>query len=658
MENKKGFVRLFSNYCDCYEVVDVDTGLYGRMTFLNMKMFDGSMTEDYKVALERQITRAVHPMDQAKAREMLGLLNLRHLFDIGRIRENYLFRSYDQRNSVVYIEIQIRLYYSGKQRVALITVKNLTAFQDKNEAMAREIQRRKSEDPDPEVNKEELLYQMAKDIRRPIHNIIGMCKIASINENSGKFHECIDAVQQESLRVLSMVDEVADMSRLAEHQMILHPVLFHLAEETQLIAGSVAAKLQEKDLRLRVYVDNIRFEHLVGDVERIRQVYTNILLNEIKDAYPGTIIKVMIRELDYYNSQNTVIQLTFENKGKGMDPELLESMEYPFHRRPGQHNWGISGEGYGIPLAKELVLLMDGHFLCESTPDVGTRITVTLEREHRGESAYKVEPELQHIKLLLLNNDELLARDAVEILNKMGVSAETMDIQYLTNQPQDIRLKLLKPYDVIMFPREIVDESDIRYLRDQLGDKAPKLILTAYDWDALETVEDMDAYLKKPFYASSLRLALQQAMGLISSEDRWEQPLWLKNTNILVVEDNEQNQEILVELLKNVGCNIRVAENGFVAREIIRHKPEIYFDLVIMDIIMPLMDGYEATQEIRKLPMEYTSTLPIVALSASTSWEDKQKCVQCGMDEHLNKPIEVKKLHQVLRKFLAHKCLQ
>ncbi len=658
MKNDQGIVRFFSDYGDCYEVVDLDTGKLGRMTFLNMRMLDGIMTMDYSTALARQISDVVYKEDQPKAAEMLGLMNLRHLFDIGSTKECYILRAFDHNRSIVDIEVQVRLYFCSKQRIALITTKNLTLIEARSGQLANEIIHRKNEDLSQGVNKEELLYQLAKDIRNPIHNIIGMCKMTSITEHTGVFSDCVGEVQQESFRILNMVEDVADMSRIAEKQLHLHPNLINMAQMTQDVAGELSLKLKEKDLKLRVYVDNIRFERIIADTQRVHQIYKNVVLNAIKDSYPGTIIKVIIRQLDYYNKKNIIMQVTCENEGYGMKPALVEGLENPFYKTDKKEGWGVAGEGYGLPLAKELTLLMDGHFLVETKENVGTRITVTCEREYRGISAYEVEDKLKHIKLLLLNNDALLAKDAVEILRRMEIYAETMDIKELLDLSMQERLDSLAVYDVIMVPRDIINLDHVAYMRQQLKENAPKLILTAYEWDALEQIEGMDAYLKKPFYASSLRIALKQALGLISKEDEEEKPLWMLHTNILVVEDNEQNQEVLVQLLKSVGCNIRVAENGLVALEILKQKPENYFHMVIMDIVMPLMDGYEATVKIRELPLEYTKHVPIIALSSSSSWEDKERCKASGMNEHLEKPINVKKLQMILRKFLADKCLQ
>ena len=404
-------------------------------------------------------------------------------------------------------------------------------------------------------------------------------------------------------------------------------------------------------------MEKMDHESVMGDRTRIQQVFLNLLTNAVKYTPKGGRIQVFLKE-EHAQSPNTgAFMLAVEDNGVGIAPEFLKEVFQPFAREDSSRTTNIHGTGLGLAISKNIVDLMGGDISVESAPGKGSRFTVRFELELGPEPEKDLGDE-RHLHILMADADEVCCRRVAADLEHMGHRADIA----LTGPGAAQRVigcaREGAGYDWMLLNWDLPEANALQTLeaiRGALGDETPKCVFTAYDVAAVEK-QGREAgargFLTKPIFRSRLQTLLGQdsqgETGAAIEPMEALKGLALRGKRILMVEDNALNREIAAELLGVTGAEIETAENGREALNTVRSRPG-EFDLVLMDIQMPVMNGYEAAQAIRALRRPDTDALPIVALTANAFDEDVLRSRKAGMNAHLSKPLDIRKLVETLR---------
>ena len=506
--------------------------------------------------------------------------------------------------------------------------------------------------------KSRFLANMSHDIRTPMNAIMGMTTIAKSNLNDPKrMAECLDTIARSGKLLLELIDEMLDMGRIESGKMMLSREAFRWPELMDETLALVRGEVRRRGHSLSVHMEKMDHESVMGDKTRIQQVFLNLLSNAVKYTPNGGKIQVFLKE-EHAQSPNTgAFMLAVEDNGVGIAPEFLKEIFQPFAREDSSRTTNIHGTGLGLAIAKNIVDLMGGDISVESAPGKGSRFTVRFELELGPEPEKDLGTE-HRLHILMADADEVCCRRVAADLEHMGHRADIA----LTGPGAAQRVigcaREGAGYDLMLLNWDLPEANALQTLeaiRGALGDETPKCVFTAYDVAAVEK-QGREAgawgFLTKPIFRSRLQTLLGQdsegETGAAIEPIEALKGLALRGKRILLVEDNALNREIAAELLSVTGAEIETAENGREALNTVRSRPG-EFDLVLMDIQMPVMNGYEAAQAIRALHRPDTDRLPIVALTANAFDEDVLRSRKAGMNAHLSKPLDIRKLVKTLR---------
>ena len=505
--------------------------------------------------------------------------------------------------------------------------------------------------------KSDFLSSMSHDIRTPLNAIIGMTTIAQSHmDQTERVADCLEKISLSSRHLLSLINDILDMSRIESGKMTLNPEEFTMAEFLHELMAVFQPQADKKHQKVDLDFTGIRCERVRGDQLRIQQVLINILSNAVKFTPKEGTISLLVRETgEKYKTGGSYAYYEFviEDSGMGMSPEFLAKLFQPFERsdRVGR----IQGTGLGMTITHNLVEMMNGTISVVSQEDHGTRFTVTLPLEQLDSPEEGME-ELRGLRLLAadlpsgLPHLRELAEDLGMKCDVCTTAAQAIDLA------AQAHLEGRDYFAIILGWRlPVVDGMQAcRELRAILGDDVPILLTSSYEWpysgDEMRKY-GVSAFVPKPLFRSRLcqtLIAFTEA-GRADSQGGDGQEELFTGRLVLLVEDNELNREIAVELLDMLGVKTECAENGRQAVEMFSASVEGHYDLVFMDIQMPVMDGYAAARAIRALPRSDSGAIPIVAMTANAFVEDIRACEQAGMNAHVAKPISPQQLTDVLR---------
>ena len=414
--------------------------------------------------------------------------------------------------------------------------------------------------------------------------------------------------------------------------------------------------------RLEFYIDtaDVVNEHVMCDKLRLNQVLLNLLSNAMKFTKPGGLVGVRIVQKG--NASEGIASYEFEVKdsGIGMSKEFLEHVFEPFERERTSTVSGIQGTGLGMAITKNIVDMMNGTISVESEEGKGTTFTVALQfKTCTGSVRQDVIPELNELRALVADDDFNTCSSVTKMLSIIGMRPDwttsgkeaVLRVQLAAEQGDEYAVYII---DWLMPDMNGVEV--VRRIRGIIGDDKPIIILTAYDWSDIEkeAIEaGVTAFCSKPIFLSELREILESPFVVRNTDDTTEEePISFEGKKILLVEDNELNQEIAVEILGETGFVIEVADDGVVAVEKMKEAKPGQYDLILMDIQMPKMDGYEATRQIRAMDDPELANIPIIAMTANAFDEDKKEALNAGMNGHIAKPIDIPVLLEVLHEIL------
>ena len=505
--------------------------------------------------------------------------------------------------------------------------------------------------------KSRFLSNMSHDIRTPMNAIIGMVSIGlnHIDEKS-RVHDCLNKIQTASSHLMSLVNDVLDMSRIDSGRLVLGEEDFSLADLVHEVAVIVAPQAAQKGQSLKLEIGEILAEELVGDPLRLRQIVVNIVGNAVKYTQEGGSIQLSLAQRpggEWEGARRVWVDFQCRDNGMGMSPDFLQRIFLPFERVRNEQVSKIEGTGLGMSIVKNLVDQMGGEITVESREGEGSLFTVSAPLPVSRSAREPALPQGQSVLVAEAGDsrfeqiERCLRAGGLEVLReKAGMDA----VARLTEAKYEGRMSC-----ALLLGQELSDMAPLdlaAHVRQLAGADFPILLVSGQDWAQIEyraTRAGVSAFVPCPLFKSRLLGALSQLIG--SGGDTGDpagRDADYSEYRVLLVEDNELNREIAGELLGMTGVQVETAEDGKQAVEKFSAAPEGYYDLIFMDVQMPVMDGYQATRRIRDLPRRDAGSVWIVAMTANAFVEDIRRSREAGMNEHISKPVELERLRDVL----------
>ena len=547
----------------------------------------------------------------------------------------------------------------------------LVTIQDATEAKTKEIMSRVAlEDAFRAAEhaskaKSDFLNSMSHDIRTPMNSIMGLTAIAGMHVNNpDRVRECLGNITSASKHLLGLINEVLDMAKIESGTIGLNEEPFVLSESIESLITLMNPQIAAKHQELKIDVTEIKHEHVIGDQTRLQQVFVNIMGNSIKFTPEGGQIGLRIAELESRIPGSGCYEFTFTDTGCGMSPEFLKTVFEPFTRANDSRTTKIEGTGLGMAIVKSVVSLMSGTVDVESVEGEGTTFTVVVHLKLRDGEQEDLSA-LKDVRVLVVDDDTAACEGACVLLEDIGMRSAFalsgqagVDAVVKAQEQKD-------PFKAVILDWRMPEMSGIeaaRRIREAASGVIPIIILSAYDWSMIEQEArevGVDAFISKPLFKTRL---IQVMKELISGESQSfvDEKSMLENLSfegkrVLLAEDNVMAAAIAEELIEITGASVDHAENGKLAYEALRDNEPGYYDIVLMDIQMPVMNGYEATATIRKEGevRPDMAQIPIVALSADAFAEDIRHAHSAGMNDHMSKPLDIETFVRMLRKWVS-----
>ena len=505
--------------------------------------------------------------------------------------------------------------------------------------------------------KREFLFNMSHDIRTPMNAIIGFTSLAATHiDNREQVLDYLKKISTSSQHLLSLINDVLDMSRIESGKVKIEEKAVHLPDLVHDVRSIIQPNVAAKRLSLFIDTMDIEDEDIITDPLRLNQILLNILSNAIKFTPTGGMISIRIAQKNGAPKGCVCYEFRIKDNGIGMSEEFQKHIFEEFSREESSTVSGIQGTGLGMSITKNIVDLMGGTIALTSEPGKGTEFIVTLCFTRSGQKAEpKQLPQLEGLRALVADDDTNTCLNVSTMLSKIGMRPEWT----ISGKEAVIRTKYAveqgDAFSVYIIDWLIPDMNGIeivRQIRKVIGNRCPIIILTAYDWADIEDearAAGVTAFCEKPLFLSELRRVLAEPFRAEpASKPAQPTAADLKGKKLLLVEDNELNREIALEILKEAGFVVDTAEDGAVAVQKIKQAAPGQYDLILMDIQMPNLDGYEATRQIRALPDAEKASIPIFAMTANAFEEDRQNALAAGMNGHIAKPLDVPHLLRVL----------
>ncbi|MDD5953690.1 MAG: response regulator, partial [Firmicutes bacterium] len=512
--------------------------------------------------------------------------------------------------------------------------------------------------------KTEFLSNMSHDIRTPMNGIIGMTAIAAAHiDDKERVQDCLKKTTQASKHLLSLINEVLDMSKIESGKVDLLEEEFNLSDLIDNLLTMTSTQIKEHRHELSVNISGVTHEAVIGDSLRIQKVFTNLMSNAVKYTPDGGKIKLSISEKPCNQARVGCYEIVFEDNGIGMSEEFLSRIFEPFERFSNDSRVAkVQGTGLGMSISRNIVRMMGGDIKVESKLGEGSRFTVTLYLKLQETKAARYEAFVD-LDVLVADDDELSLESCCGMLNDLGMRAEGVSTGRLAVEQVVLRHQQKRDYFACILDWKMPDMDGIattRAIRQAVGKDVPIIIISAYDWSDIEQearTAGANAFISKPLFRSRL---VKTFSALVSSEERElpEEPfvsledIDLTGRRALLVEDNALNAEIATEILEMTGVTVEHAADGVEAVDKLVACADGYYDMILMDIQMPKMNGYDAARAIRAMDRHYCKQVPIVAMTANAFAEDVYAAKTAGMNEHIAKPLDLSTLARILKKWI------
>ena len=512
--------------------------------------------------------------------------------------------------------------------------------------------------------KSDFMSKMSHDIRTPMNAIIGMTAIAAAHaDNPDRVRDALGKISSSSRHLLGLINEVLDMSKLESGTISLTAEEFSLSDLLNNMLLMIQPQIKAHHHDLQVHIQDIHHEDVIGDSLRIQQVFLNLMSNAIKYTPDGGRISFTVREQAVPTSATGCYEFIVEDNGMGMSEEYLTHIFEPFSRAEDLRISKIQGTGLGMAIAQNIVHMMNGSITVESQLGKGSKFTVTIYL--RLQDAQDIDTsELADLSVLVVDDDDCACQSLCAMLDEIGMRSEGCTSGQEAVKAVQRAMNTALPFYAAILDWKMpgMDGLDTaRAIKRLVGDTLPIIILSAYDWSDIEMearAAGVDAFLSKPVFKSGLIRTFKSLKNESPEDSSQASPLEpiLQNDfsgrRVLLVEDNDLNREIAREVLEMAGLTVEEAENGQIAVEMFSASNADYYSMILMDIQMPVMNGYDAATAIRALNRPDALRIPILAMTANAFVEDIQAAKAAGMNEHLAKPIDFETLNAALKKYL------
>jgi len=511
--------------------------------------------------------------------------------------------------------------------------------------------------------KSNFLSSMSHEIRTPMNAIIGMTQIAAKTNDVDKLKYCLTNIENSSSHLLGLLNDILDMSKIEAGKFELEHAQMSIEKMLIKVCGLITGKVEQKDIQFNITLGANMRMHYIGDELRLAQVITNLLSNAVKFTPVGGKIDLSVKETEL-EDKYSILRFSVKDNGIGMTDDQIGKLFGAFEQAESGTTRKYGGTGLGLAISKSIIEKMNGRIWVNSVPDYGSEFTfeVRLERrDHEKDSIVFGSIRASDIKILISDPDTEARENLKSILESFGMKADETDNVVEAVDLATKAREIGKPYDVVFVDYVLANEKGVWFINNSefTINKNNVVVMTTFlNWTAIaETLRGIgvNRFVPKPLFPSSIMDIITEIIGEqarsieITSEKTVSAPD-LSDITLLLAEDVEINREIFFALLEETKINVEAAENGLIAVEKFKEDPNKY-SIIIMDIQMPEMDGYDATISIRSLDNERAKTIPIVAMTANAFKEDIEKCLDCGMNDHLSKPIE---LNTVMEKILYY----
>lgn len=635
-----------------------------RDTSIHSMPIQSALTEmRYSQAKVYYINNSVSPSDRERLQKELELKNIvRNLEDRGLYNVTYR-RVMEDRERYFRIEFAGVDMPGGKRGV-------VCGFKDVDDEVREEqaIQQalREAIDAADASNKakSDFLSSMSHDIRTPMNGIIGMTAIAATHiDDPERVTDCLKKITEASSHLLALINDVLDMNKIESGRIELREDEFDLPALIDGLLSMTRPQLIEHRHSLEVHIEDIVHEKVIGDSRRLQQVLVNLMSNAIKYTPDGGRIQLSLCERPARPSGVACFEFVFEDNGYGMTEEFLQHIFEPFSRANDKKTASIQGTGLGLAITRNIVRMMGGDIRVESRYGLGSRFTVELylRQQQTEETDYTA---FEDLHVLVADDDAASCESACAILNDLGMNSEWVlsgraavdRVRTRHDQGRDFYAVIL---DWKMPDMDGVET--IRRIRDLVGEDVPIIIISAYDWSDIEhdaRGAGANAFISKPLFKTKFVDLFRSLVEIGNTGDSGGSPLrsledlYLHGRRALLAEDIAINAEIVLNVLRMTGMETDWVQDGAAAVDRVSQVPDGYYDIIFMDIMMPVMNGNEAAEKIRALDRPYAREIPIIAMTANAFEDDRRSSIRAGMNDHIAKPLDFNELAEVLQKYI------
>ena len=510
--------------------------------------------------------------------------------------------------------------------------------------------------------KSSFLSNMSHDIRTPMNAIVGFAALLARDaDHPDKVKEYTRKITASSQHLLGLINDILDISKIEAGKTTLNLSAESIVELIENIDAIIRPQMKAKGHTFEVHSKDLRHELVVMDKLRLNQILLNLLSNAVKYTPEGGRVVLTVQELPQYARQLAHFRFIVADNGYGMSPEYLEKIFHAFTREEDSVTNQIQGTGLGMAITKNLLDLMGGKIAVESEKGKGSTFTVDLELPI-SEQAIDQDFWQKHgiARLLAVDDEEVVCQNIQLAMEGAGVAVDyVLDGRTAVEQVKQA-MQAGRPYHVVLLDWRMPGMDGLetaRRLRLEIPREVPILVLSSYDWPEIEEealAAGVDAFLPKPFFLTSFRQKMDTVLGRAGpAPESGGVQSSLEGIHILVAEDNEINAEILSELLDMAGATCDICGNGQLVVESFAHSQPGQYQLVLMDVQMPVMNGYEATRQIRALDHPLARSVPIIAMTANAFAEDIRDALEAGMNAHVSKPIDMAVLEQTIHTVLS-----
>jgi len=635
-----------------------------RDTSIHSMPIQSALTEmRYSQAKVYYINNSVSPSDRERLQKELELKNIvRNLEERGLYNVTYR-RVMEDRERYFRIEFAGVDMPGGKRGV-------VCGFKDVDDEVREEqaIQQalREAIDAADASNKakSDFLSSMSHEIRTPMNGIIGMTAIAATHiDDPERVTDCLKKITEASSHLLALINDVLDMNKIESGRIELREDEFDLPALIDGLLSMTRPQLIEHRHSLEVHIEDIVHEKVIGDSRRLQQVLVNLMSNAIKYTPDGGRIQLSLCERPARPSGVACFEFVFEDNGYGMTEEFLQHIFEPFSRANDKKTASIQGTGLGLAITRNIVRMMGGDIRVESRYGLGSRFTVELylRQQQTEEMDYTA---FEDLHVLVADDDAASCESACAILNDLGMNSEWVLSGRAAVDRVRTRHDQGRDFYAVILDWKMPDMDGVettRRIRDLVGEDVPIIIISAYDWSDIEhdaRGAGANAFISKPLFKTKFVDLFRSLVEIGNTGDSGGSPLrsledlYLHGRRALLAEDIAINAEIVLNVLRMTGMETDWVQDGAAAVERVSQVPDGYYDIIFMDIMMPVMNGNEAAEKIRALDRPYAREVPIIAMTANAFEDDRRSSIRAGMNDHIAKPLDFNELAEVLQKYI------